>query len=151
MEKKAFTICLPFSLSKESFMKMFISKLIYFTNEKCKFNVVWNTKKVQSLFLIKDKIDHYSCVIWRGDCSYDQNYNGETVRNAKIQWNEHEDKNSKSEPSKHLKENPTQRFTWNIISKAPEYFWKHRVLKTYFVKTICPTFNEQLENGILTL
>ena len=26
----------------------------------------------------------------------------ETVRNAKIRWNEHEDKNTKSEPAKHL-------------------------------------------------
>ena len=45
-ERKVFTIHLPFSLSNESFVKTFISKLIYFTNEKCKFNVVWNTKKV---------------------------------------------------------------------------------------------------------
>ena len=45
-ERKAFTIHLPFSPSNESFMKTFISKLNYFTNEKCKFNVVWNTRKV---------------------------------------------------------------------------------------------------------
>ena len=62
-ERKAFTIHLPFSSSNESFVKTFISKLTYFTNEKCKFNVVWNTRKVQSLFPLKDKVDHYSCVI----------------------------------------------------------------------------------------
>ena len=39
----------------------------------------------------------------------------ETVRNAKIRWNEHEDKNSKSEPAKHLKENPTHTFKLTII------------------------------------
>ena len=65
------------------FVKTFISKLNYFTNEKCKFNVVWNTRKVQSLFPLKDKVDHYSCVIYLGDCSYDQNYIGETVRMLK--------------------------------------------------------------------
>ena len=81
-ERKAFTIHLPFSPSNENFVKRFISKLNYFTNEKCKFNVVWNTRKVQSLFPLKDKVDHYSCVIYRGDCSCDQNYIGETVRNA---------------------------------------------------------------------
>ena len=110
-EKKAFTIHLPFSPSNESFVKRFISKLNYFTNEKCKFNVVWKTRKVQSLLPLKDKVDHYSCVIYRGDCSCDQNYIGETVRNAKIRWNEHEYKSSKSEPAKHLKENPTHKFT----------------------------------------
>ena len=119
-EKKTFTIHLPFSPSNESFAKTFIKKLNYFTIEKCKFNVVWNTKKIQSLFPLKNKVHHCSCVIYRGDCSCNQNYIGETVRNAKIRWNEHEDKNSKSEPAKHLKENPTHKLTWTIISKAPE-------------------------------
>ena len=60
-------------------------------------------------------------------------------RNDSLWWNEHEDKNSKSEPAKHLKENPTHAFTWSIISKAPENFRKRRVLEAYFIKTICPT------------
>ena len=116
-ERKAFTIHLPFSPSNESFVKRFISKLNYFTNEKGNFNVVWNTRKVQSLFPLKDKVDNYSCVIYRGDCSCDQNYIGETVRNAKIRWNEHEYQNSKSEPAKHLKENPTHKpFVLHLMS-----------------------------------
>ena len=64
-ERKAFIIHLLFSPSNESFWKALISKLIYFTNEKCKFNVVWNTKKVRSVFPLKDKVDHYSCVIYQ--------------------------------------------------------------------------------------
>ena len=127
-----------------------MSKLNYFTNEKCKFDVVLNTRKVQLLFPLKDKVDHYSCVIYRGDCSCDQNCIGETDRNAKIRWNEHEDKNSKSEPAKHLKENPTHKFRWTSISSAPENFRNRRVLEVYFIKTICPTLNEQLDNDILT-
>ena len=71
------------------------------------FNVVWNIRKVQLLFLLKNMVDHYICVIYWGDCSCDQNYIGETVHNAKTRWNEHKDKNSKSEPAKHLKEKPT--------------------------------------------
>ena len=127
-----------------------MSKLNYFTNEKCKFDVVLNTRKVQLLFPLKDKVDHYSCVIYRGDCSCDQNCIGETDRNAKIRWNEHEDKNSKSEPAKHLKENPTHKFRWTSISSAPENFRNRRVLVAYFIKTICPTLNEQLDNDVLT-
>ena len=37
------------------------------------------------------------------------------------------------------------------MSKAPENFRKRRVLEAYFIKTICPTLNEQLDNDILTL
>ena len=33
----------------------------------------------------------------------DQNYIGETARNAKTRWNEYEDKNIKSVSAKHLK------------------------------------------------
>ena len=39
-ERTAFIIHLPFSPINESFVKTFISKFNYFTNEKCKFNVV---------------------------------------------------------------------------------------------------------------
>ena len=117
----------------------------------CKFNLVWNTRKVKLLFPLRDKVDHYSCVIYRGDSSCDQNYIGGAVRNVKIRWNKHVDKNSKSKTAKHLKENPTQTFIWTIISKAPDNFRKRRVLEAYFIKTICPTLNEQLDSDILTL
>ena len=63
-----------------------------------------------------------------------------------MKWNK--DKNRKSEPAKHLKKelNP-----WTITKKAPENFRERRVLEAYFIKTICPTLNEQLDNDILTL
>lgn len=51
---------------------------------------------------------------------------------------------SKWEPAKEFKENPTHKFTWTIISKAPEDFRTRRVLVPYFTKTICPTLIEQL-------
>ena len=126
-----------------------ISKLSYFTNAKCKFNVFWKEK--QPLFPLKDKLDHYSCNVYWGDCSCDQNYIGEAVHDAKIQWNEHKEENSKSEPGEQLKENPNHKFTWTIISKAHENYYKRRVLEVYFIKAICLTFNEQLDNDILIL
>ena len=91
-------------------------------------------------------------VPFAGEIVYcDQNYIGETVRNAKMRWNEHKDKNSKSQPAKHLKENPTHIFTSTINTKAPENFRKRRVLEAYFIETICPTLNEQLDNDTLIL
>ena len=72
-ERNAFKVGLPFSPSNESFAKIFFSNLICFTNKNCKFNVVLNTGKVHSLFPLKDKVDHYNCVIYRGDCYCHQN------------------------------------------------------------------------------
>ena len=70
---------------------------------------------MKSLFPLKDKVDHYSRVVCTEDCSFNQNYIGEAVRNAKIRWNEHEDENTKSEAVQHLKENPIHKFIWTII------------------------------------
>ena len=83
---------------------------------------------------ITGKVNYCSCVIYRGDCSCAQNSDGETVRNTEIRWNEHENKNSKSEPAKHLKENPNHKFTWTIIRKVPDNFRKRRVLEAYSIK-----------------
>ena len=46
--------------------------------------MIWNTRKIQSLFNYKDKIQHHSCVIYRGVCSCGADYIGETIRNSEI-------------------------------------------------------------------
>ena len=68
-----------------------------FTNVKVRFNVIWNTRKIQSLFNNKDKVQHLSCVIYKGVFFCGADYIGETIRNVKLRCNEHEsgiDKNS---------------------------------------------------------
>ena len=52
---------------------------------------------MQSLFNNKDKVQHLSCVIYKGVCSCGADDIGETISNVKIRCNEHEsriDKNS---------------------------------------------------------
>ena len=61
-------IRLPFVLANEKFLKSFINKLEIFTKYKVKLNIAWNTQKIKSLFNNKDKVSHYSCVIYRGLC-----------------------------------------------------------------------------------
>ena len=65
-ETKLVVIRLPFSPRNEKFSKCFISKLQTFTNGKFRFNIIWNTRKIQSLFNNKDKVKHLSCVIYKG-------------------------------------------------------------------------------------
>ena len=73
-------IRLPFAPANEKFVISFINKLEIFTSYKVEFKIVWNTRKVNSLLHNKDKVIHYSCVIYRGICSC--YYIGETVHNA---------------------------------------------------------------------
>lgn len=53
------------------------------------FIIAWNTQNIQSLFPLKLKVEHFSCVIFRGDCPCHQNYVEETVCYSYIRWNEH--------------------------------------------------------------
>ena len=44
---------------------------------------------IKTLFSLKDRNDYKSCVIYKEDCSCGSHYIGETKRNAKVKWNEH--------------------------------------------------------------
>ena len=60
-EMKSVAITLPFAPRDEKFSKLFISKLQTFTNGKVRFNIIWNSHKIQSFFNKKDKVQHLSC------------------------------------------------------------------------------------------
>ena len=48
------------------------------TNGKVRFNITWNSHKIQSFFNNKDKIKHFSCVTYKGSCSCGADHIGET-------------------------------------------------------------------------
>ena len=81
-EQKLIIRQLPFSESNEKSTISLIRKLITFTNNKCKFKIVLNTRNIRPLFQIKDNVKCYSCVIDEGNCSYGENYVSESVRNV---------------------------------------------------------------------
>ena len=62
-KRKTVAINLPFSNKNEHFSKTFCEKSEFYTNGKVKLNIIWATKKIKSLFKIKDNIKNLSCVI----------------------------------------------------------------------------------------
>ena len=54
---------LLFAPANEKFVRSFINKLEIFTNYSVKFNTVWNTQKIKSLFNYKNKVSHYITVV----------------------------------------------------------------------------------------
>ena len=150
-ERKTIAINLPFSNKNEHFSKKFCEKLEFYTNGKVKFNIIWSTRKIKSLFKIKDNVKHLSCVVYHGICSCGNNYIGETIRNVVTRIDEHKQPNGKSEPSKHLKNNPGHQFNWKILSRAPSHRLKRKILEAYFIKQLNPSLNDQLDSKILTL
>ena len=116
------------------------------------FNIIWNTRKIQSLFNNKDKVQHLSCVIYKGVCSCGADYIGETIRNVEIRWNEHEsgiDKNS--ECFKHFQEHLSHGFQWSVLSIAPRNTLKWKILEAYFIKIMVSSLNNQMNSDVLTL
>ena len=143
---------MPFASRNEKSNKHFISKLQTLTNGKVRFNIIWNSCKILSIFNNKDKVQHLSCVIYIGICSCNADYIGETIWNLKIRWSEHEsgmDKNS--ECFKNLHEQLSDGFRSSVLSIAPRNYFKWKVLQAYFIKIMVPFLNSQMNNDVLTL
>ena len=103
------------------------------------------------LFPLKDKVQHLSCVIYKGICLCGERYVSETIRNCKIRCDEYNDVSKNSEPAKHLARNIEHEFSWYILARAPVNTLKRRILEAYFIKLIVPSLNEQLDNDVLML
>ena len=116
-----------------------------------KFNIIWSTRTIKSLFKIKDNIKHLSYVVYHRICSCRNGYIGETIRNVVTRIDEKEQPNGKSEPSKHSKNNPGHQFNWKKLSRAPSHHLKQNILEAYFIWQLNPSLNDQLDSEILTL
>ena len=60
----------------------FIKKFHQFAREKYDIAVKWLTKKLKSLFPLKDRNLHLSCKFYKGICNCEETYIGETIRNV---------------------------------------------------------------------
>ena len=131
--------------------KTFIDKLIIFANNKIDFRVKWITKKIRSLFKLKDKNPYPACLIYQGTCSCDKVYIGQTRRNAIIRWNEHQNVKKSPEPVRHLKEFAKLVFNWEILCQAPDNFRARLNLEALIIALKRPQLNEQLDSNKLNL
>ena len=83
-EQKPFVLLkLPFSEQNELKSKDFIKMFHKFTNNNFRLAVSWKTRKIKSLFKIKDKKLYPACKIYYGECEQcGDNCIGETVLNT---------------------------------------------------------------------
>ena len=111
-----------------SFSSHFIYKLLSFTSENFRFNVVKNKRKIHLFIPSKDKIQHLLCHCLR-------------VFGEKITKN--------SEPANHLTRKTEHEFSWCVFTRNPENTLRRRIMEAYFIKLIVPSLNEQLDNDLL--
>ena len=145
-------IRLTFATADEKFIKSFINRLEIFTNYRVKFNIVWANQRINSLFNNKDKVSHYSCVIYRGICSCVAGCIENTVHSTRLCWYEHENGTDKnSECAKRLNENDNHEFSWSILSLPPKILFERKIFEGYFIKTLNLVLKNQLNTDILQL
>jgi len=143
---------LPYCPQNERLSKYFIRKIKLFLDEECTVVIKWITRKIRTLFSLKSRNPHPACKIYQGvcnDCS--QSYIGETKRNVEVRWEEHEDPKGKSEPAKHLQQNPSHSFSWSVIMTASQNTRVRKNLEASIVAYCKPKLNNQLESKKLAL
>ena len=130
--------------------KRFIKKLNTYTKWNFNFFIIWQTRKIESIFKLKDKNIHPSHVIYKGTCDCGQTYIGETARNLEVRVNEHSDVKGKSEPAKHIKKHPNHKFSWGVLATA--HSWMNRRIKeAFYIARIHPDLNKQVQSFHLTM
>ena len=100
--------------------------------------IKWLAKKGKTLFKVKDKSLHQACKIYKSVCSCGESYI----------WDEHNNLMNKSNPLKHIKDNPDHVFNWSVLANAPKNIFQQKVLETYNIVLEKPTLNEQLEQAL---
>ena len=132
-------------------IRKIVEKIESFCHGNVQVIYTWKTSKLRSLFPLKDRVIHHNNVIYKGECSCKAIYIGETKRNAITRWKEHNSSSEKSEPSKHLVQNPTHQFHWSVIQKAPEETRKRKILEAYHIMINKPSLNDQKDIKSLLL
>ena len=94
--KPVILIEIPFCVKNEIASKQFIKKFNCFTSFKFDVRIKWLTRKIRTLFHLKDKSLHPACKIYEGICICGEKYIGETKRNVEIRWMEHNTPRDKS-------------------------------------------------------
>ena len=64
---------------------------------------------------------------------------------------EHNTLNDNSNPTKHLRDNINHSFTWKFICNAPNRKLARKMLEAYFIATMKPSLNDQIDSDLLHL
>ena len=133
--------------------KHFLEKLKEFTDKDIAFGIIWQSRKIKTLFQVKDKIRHKANVIYKGTSNTNPeiSYIGETKLVAQVRWKQHENPNHDSAPSKYLTQHIEDSFTWEILSSSSVSGYKRKIHEALFIRKFNPVLNRQIEHKSLTL
>ena len=91
------------------------------------------------------------CHIRAGVCVCEQIYIGKTGPNVELRWEELENISKDFEPSKHLKEGLSHKFSWKQLFTAPENKGICKILDASEITLKRPSLSKQIESKKLLL
>ena len=152
-EKPFVLIKIPYCEKNEKIAKNFLNKIKELTQNKLRFNILWQSKKLKTLFKVKDKIVHQANAIYKGTSvgNPDVTYIGETSQITTLRWNQHEDPTHDSAVANYLRENPEDSFTWEILTTSSANWLKRKIHEALFICKYKPSLNVQLKHKKLVL
>ena len=147
------TIKVPFCDRNEKVATHFLKKLKQFTGNSLDFSIVWQTKKIKTLFKLKDPVTHKANIIYEGTSRKNPeiSYIGETKLIAEARWNQHETPNHDSAPAKYLREHTDDKFDWKVLSGSTTNCMKRKIQEALFIRKFNPVLNKQVEHRKLIL
>ena len=113
-----------------------MKKLHRFTKESFNIAISWTTRKIRSLFRVKDKNLCPACKIYYGIYECGEDYVGEAVRNTTTRWSEHNNPTKDTQPARHLKDHLEHNFHWKIICHASKNRALRKNLEFYWVNEV---------------
>ena len=115
--------------------------------------ILWQSRKIRTLFPLKDTIAHKANVIYKGTITTDSStsYIGETKLMAELRWSQHQQPRHDSAPSKYLQDNPEKQFSWEILSASFTETNKRKIHEAFFIAKHKPSLNKQVTHKKLVL
>ena len=150
VEPRFLLMKLPCSEKNEAKSKDFIRKYHKFANNQFRLAISWNTRKLSSLFRLKDKNLYPACKIYYGKCQCGEDYVRETVRNTATRWSEHNNPTHKSEPAQHIKNHIGQFYDWSLLCNTPSNNQIRKNREALFIGIMKSSLNEQINFDRLT-
>ena len=143
----------PYCEKNERISKHFLEKIRQLTQNKCSFNIIWKSKKIKTLFRIKDPIVHKANVIYKATSVNDPQvtYIGETAQIAEERWKQHENPRHDSAPSKHLQDHQNDSFTWEILTTSSTNWLRRKIHEALFISKHKPSLNVQVKHKKLLI
>ena len=83
-------------------------------------------------------------------CNCGKSYIGEKARNFEVRRSEHLNISKQSEPARHLKENPTHNFEWELLTIV-QHWLRRRVSEALYIAYHKPNLNKQVQSFELAL